>query len=73
MASMRAALLDAYGPPTAFRAGELPVPSIAADQLLVRVVCTSVNAADTKQRAGNLIKVVKHEFPLVLGQDFSGR
>jgi alcohol dehydrogenase len=70
--AMRAAVLHAYGPPTALGVGDVPVPSISANQVLVKTVCTSVNAADAKQRAGNLVKVVKHKFPLVLGQDFSG-
>merc|ERR1712216_884077 len=33
---------------------------------------TTVNPADCKQRSGNLKLVLKHKFPLILGQDFAG-
>jgi NADPH:quinone reductase-like Zn-dependent oxidoreductase len=33
---------------------------------------TAVNPSDCKQRSGNLQLVTKHEFPLILGQDFAG-
>jgi len=48
------------------------VPAIAQNQILVRVKATSVNPADAKQRSGNLKLVLKHSFPVILGQDFSG-
>jgi len=70
---MRAMIIPAYGPADAFQlATNLPVPCISDDQVLIRVVCTSANPADCKQRSGNLAKVVAHTFPVVLGQDFSG-
>jgi len=71
-ATMRAAAFTAYGGPDVLGPMELPVPKPAPDQLLVRVVATSVNPADAKQRSGNLRRVMKHRFPVVIGQDFSG-
>lgn len=50
----------------------MPVPVLAADQLLIRVKATSVNPADCKQRSGNLQLVVRHTFPVAFGQDFAG-
>jgi NADPH:quinone reductase-like Zn-dependent oxidoreductase len=70
---MRAMILPCYGAADALKlATNVPVPSIADGQVLVRVVATSVNPADCKQRSGNLSKVTAHAFPIVLGQDFSG-
>jgi NADPH:quinone reductase-like Zn-dependent oxidoreductase len=69
---MRAMILPCYGPADALELANVPVPSIADEQVLVRVVATSVNPADCKQRSGNLAKVANHNFPVVLGQDFSG-
>ena len=40
--------------------------------LLIRIVAPTVNPADAKQRSGNLKLVVKHNFPVALGQDFAG-
>ena len=70
--TMTAAVAPTYGPPSVFELQQLPIPAIAADQLLVRVRATCVNPADAKQRSGNLKLVMKHAFPLVLGQDFAG-
>ena len=69
---MTAAVAPTYGPPSVFELQQIPVPAVAADQLLVRVRATCVNPADAKQRSGNLKLVMKHAFPLVLGQDFAG-
>ena len=70
--TMTAAVAPTYGPPSVFELQQIPIPAIAADQLLVRVRATCVNPADAKQRSGNLKLVMKHAFPLVLGQDFAG-
>ena len=42
------------------------------NQILIANERTTFNPADCKQRSGNLQMVVKHEFPLILGQDFAG-
>jgi NADPH:quinone reductase-like Zn-dependent oxidoreductase len=70
---MRAMILPSYGSADALQlVTDLPVPCFSDNQVLVRVVATSVNPADCKQRSGNLAKVLAHAFPIVLGQDFSG-
>ena len=70
---MRAAVAEAYGAASSvLTVIDMPVPRISGDQMLVRVHATSVNPADAKQRSGNLKLVMKHRFPLVLGQDFAG-
>lgn len=43
---MRAVLLTQYGPPEGMRLGELPAPTPRANEVLIRVRASSVNAAD---------------------------
>ena len=70
---MKAAVVHSHGLPSVFvfDANTQP-PALSADQVLVRIKATSVNPADAKQRSGNLRLVLKHTFPLILGQDFAG-
>lgn len=44
--TMAAIRLDRYGPPTALEYGEVPVPAIGADEVLVRVRAAGVNRGD---------------------------
>ena len=43
---MRAVVYDRYGPPEVLRIEEVPTPSPTTNQLLVRVLATSVNRSD---------------------------
>ena len=43
---MRAVVYDRYGPPEVLRIEDVPVPSPAAGQVLVKVAATSVNLSD---------------------------
>ena len=43
---MRAVVYDRYGPPEVLRVEDVPTPSPAAGQVLVRVAATSVNLSD---------------------------
>lgn len=54
-----------------FRSLETDIPTVAADQLLIKVAATSVNPIDTKMRAG-LVPALSPDFPAVLHGDFSG-
>ena len=70
---MRAALIRQYGAPANICTEEVPKPVPSKKfPLLVKVMATTVNPADCKQRSGNLKMVVKHEFPVSFGQDFAG-
>lgn len=51
---------------------DLPVPEPGPEEVLVRVKAASVNPVDFKTRDGDLKAVVKHKFPLVLGNDLAG-
>ena len=43
---MKAVVYDRYGPPEVLRVEDVPVPSPAAGQVLVKVAATSVNLSD---------------------------
>ena len=53
MANMRAVVMNGTGGPEVLALGEAPRPAPGADQVLIRVIATSVNRADTQQRMGN--------------------
>jgi NADPH:quinone reductase len=52
-ATMRAVVMEGFGGPEVLGIGEAPRPSAGPGQVLIRVAATSVNRADTQQRAGN--------------------
>src|SRR5476651_1424365 len=68
-ATMRALVADPSGGP--FRDTTLPVPTLAAGQVLVRVHASGVNMIDTKIRAGNAAHAGQ-PLPAVLGVDMAG-
>ena len=51
---------------------EIPTPQIAPNEVLVGVRASSVNPLDNAIASGMLKDMVEHEFPIVLGRDFSG-
>lgn len=51
---------------------ELPVPKPGPHEVLIRVVCSSVNPADIRAREPSTQRVIARTFPLVLGYDVSG-
>jgi NADPH:quinone reductase-like Zn-dependent oxidoreductase len=75
---MKAFMGDKYGPPEALRMGEVGKPAPAADEVLVKVLATSVNPADWHSMRGKplfsratlgLLRP-KHN---ILGVDIAGR
>jgi NADPH:quinone reductase-like Zn-dependent oxidoreductase len=74
---MRAAVYDRYGGPEVLRIDEVPVPSPAAGQVLVRVVATSVNLSDWECLRGSPMyaRIGGLRAPAVrtLGSDIAGR
>ncbi len=63
------ALITADGP-TEFV--DLPDPAVPDGGLLIRVQAASVNGIDVFQSKGFLVPVMPHEFPSIVGRDFSG-
>jgi len=67
---MRAAYIDAYGPPEAIHYGELPLPVAGPTDVLVRIEMATVNPVDTFVRSGAWRTPL--QFPFVVGRDLVG-
>lgn len=67
---MKAAFIHQTGPPENIVFGELPAPTIAGSQVLVRVRAVSVNPIDTYIRSG-MVKVDLPK-PFIVGCDLAG-
>jgi NADPH:quinone reductase-like Zn-dependent oxidoreductase len=72
MTTMRAMAIDGPGEPDVLRERELPVPTPAIGEALVRVAAAGVNPIDAKTRAGRGAAALIREYPAVLGVDFCG-
>lgn len=51
----------------------LPVPKLLPNDVLVKIVATSINPIDTKIMNGDLKMLLNFKMPLTLGNDFSGK
>lgn len=77
MATVRAAVYERYGPPDVLQLRDVEQPAPKDDEVLVRVLCSTVNRSDTAFRAGEppLSRLVtglptpRHRIP---GSEFSG-
>jgi NADPH:quinone reductase len=69
---MKAVTLNTFDTPPSLR-DDLPAPSPAPTEVLVRVHASSVNPADNSIAAGILKQMgVEYKFPVVLGRDYAG-
>ncbi|UFU07345.1 NADP-dependent oxidoreductase [Ruania halotolerans] len=71
-ATMRAASIDAFGPPDVLRVRDLARPDVLDDGVLVRVIAAGVQVTDAAIRAGWTPPGAVIRFPQVLGNEFSG-
>lgn len=69
---MRAALIPRNGPPDVLEIGQVPAPSVADADVLVRVFASSVNPVDCSVRRGGLRRYRGVPFPIIPGVDVSG-
>jgi len=69
---MKTFVLARYGDATAVHAADIPEPSVAASEALVRVRAASVNPLDLKISNGDLKAVLPIPLPVVLGNDIAG-
>ena len=69
---MKAARIHAYGDASQIRIEDAPLPALNDDDVLIRVVATSVNPVDWKIRKGYLKSMIPYEMPLIMGWDVSG-
>src|SRR3954447_8227056 len=71
-ATVRAVTIDGPEATPALRE-DLPAPTPAENEVLVRVHASSVNAVDNGIAAGMLAQMgVEYEYPVVLGRDYAG-
>jgi NADPH:quinone reductase len=69
---MRAITLDSADTAPALR-DDLPGPSPASNEVLVRVHASSVNPVDNSIAAGMLAQMgVQYDYPVILGRDYAG-
>jgi NADPH:quinone reductase-like Zn-dependent oxidoreductase len=72
MTTMRAVTFSEAGGPEVLEVGEVGRPVRANAELLVRVVAAGLNPIDAKTRSGRGAFGAVTQWPLVLGNDFSG-
>jgi len=68
VATMKAAAIDRFGPPSVLRTRTLPVPECGPDDVLIAMQAAGVGIWDAKFRDGEWAEG-KQRFPLVLGTD----
>lgn len=69
---MKAVRIHQYGNVDTLRYEDADEPAVRADDVLIRVVGTSVNPVDWKIRQGLMKEIVPHRMPIILGWDVSG-
>lgn len=69
---MKALFIDRYGGPEVMQVGEVPDPSMGADDVLIEVRAAGLNPIDFKTRDGVLRRVLHYRMPLVLGNECAG-
>ena len=69
---MKAFIVDRYKSKTGMRSGEVPVPQIAEDEVLVEVHAAAVNLIDAKILNGEFKLILPYRTPFVLGHDVAG-
>ena len=67
---MKAVRLLEYGGQLAFN--DVPTPTIARDEVLVKVRCTAVNHLDLVEASGRLKQILPIDLPWIPGHEFSG-
>lgn len=68
---MKAFVVDKYGK-DGLHAADLPDPTVAPGDVLVRVSAASINPLDKMTRDGEFKRLIKRKTPFVLGHDVAG-
>lgn len=69
---MKAAIIEHYGPAEVLHLTEIPTPRPDSNDVLIRLIASSINPIDIKIRAGYLKEMLPLKFPLTLGWDGAG-
>jgi NADPH:quinone reductase-like Zn-dependent oxidoreductase len=72
MNTMKAIRINEYGGPEVLRLDDIPRPSPAAGEVLIRVRAMGVNPVDWKLRSGAARKHMELPMPAILGGDIAG-
>src|ERR1700719_2836321 len=67
---MKAVRLSEYGGPLAFT--DVPMPTIAPDEILVKIKSTAVNHLDLVKASGTARQILPIDLPWIPGHEFSG-
>lgn len=70
--TMKAIKIQAYGGREQLTLENVAIPSLKANDVLVKVHAAAINPVDWKVREGMLAGMLPHQLPLTLGWDFSG-
>ncbi len=69
---MKAFIIDRYGKSEVGRIGEMPMPNVAANDVLIKIHAASINPLDLKIREGEFKLILPYRLPLILGNDLAG-
>lgn len=69
---MKAIIINKYGTVGEFKIAEVEIPSVKANQVLVKNYYTSINPVDYKARKGDLKMFTGNKFPKILGAESAG-
>ena len=69
---MKAFIVDTYKSKTGMRLGEMPMPQLGEDEVLVEVHAAAVNLLDAKILKGEFKLILPYRTPFVLGHDVAG-
>lgn len=69
---MKAWQIHRFGGPEVLTLDDIDAPVLKGDEVLVRMVATSINPVDYKTREGEFPVVKESDLPVVLGRDVSG-
>lgn len=69
---MRAIYYEEFGDADVLKLGDLPIPVIGPNEVLMRVGATSVNPVDWKIREGWFSSIFPYKFPIIPGWDAAG-
>lgn len=69
---MKAFILDRYKKNGALRFGDMPMPALRDDDVMVEIRAAGVNLLDAKIRDGEFKPILPYRLPFVLGHDVAG-
>jgi len=69
---MQAIRIHSFGGPEVLKLDEIDLPTVAADEVLVKIAAASINPVDYKIRNGGYPRVTQADLPITLGRDLCG-